>query len=241
MSHGIRISPVPELIEEITAASNHRKALVKARTNLTLQLKAKARGLARTRVQDTGEVISDTTGVVSPEAIAAAEAAYPALSAARDILKAPIAELEKEIKSLVHRLPVWYWAASMRGIGEVSLGAIIAGAGDLAEYRNEAALWKRFGLGLVVHEGKSVCQRRSTDPQLAQVMGYSPHRRALMHSIGATMVRTGGPYAEYYRDQKIKILERYPGLSRVHLHKRALRKMEKKFLSDLYHEWCLST
>lgn len=241
MRHGNEISPIRGLIEGITALSNHRRALVKARTNLTLQIKAKAHSLVHARARDAGEMISSVAEAVPPAAIAAAEAAYPALSAARDVLKAPIAELEKEIKGLIHRLPVWYWAASMRGIGEVSLGAIIAGAGDLAEYRNEAALWKRFGLGLVVHEGKSVCQRRSTDPQLAQVMGYSPHRRALMHSIGATMVRTGGPYAEYYRDQKIKILERYPGLSRVHLHKRALRKMEKKFLSDLYHEWCLST
>lgn len=235
------ISKNAALIDDIKAASQHRKTLVRARTNLTLQIKAKARDIARAQIHETGEItFSKTLVATSAEDIAAAEAAYPALKAALDILKPPIAALEREIKKLVRGLPVWDWAAGVRGIGEISVGTIVAEAGDLSNYRNEAAIWKRFGLGLVVDaEGKTVRQRRSTDAQLAQLMGYSPHRRAVMHTIGEVMIKLGGAYAEFYREQKTKIAERHPELTKMHIHRRAMRKMEKKFLSDFYHAWQL--
>jgi hypothetical protein len=130
------------------------------------------------------------------------------------------------------------WAESVRGLGILSLAQIIASAGaPLSEYGNPTRLWKRMGLGIV----NGQIQRKTTDKELAKAFGYQPGRRAVMHVVGDNLVKANGQYAELYRERKALEQQKAPKLTKMHLHRRALRYIEKCLLKELWQQWNAAT
>lgn len=139
---------------------------------------------------------------------------------------------ENKVEALAKQLPVYEWVEKTKGAGALGLGKIVGNAGNLSDYSNPAKLWKRFGL--------APGQRRSTNKEEAIAMGFNPFRRALMHSVGAALIKTGVDYKAIYDKRKLYETEQHPDLSKIHLHKRAMRYMEKRFLLDLWKHWRLT-
>ena len=160
--------------------------------------------------------------------------------------------LERQVRPLVRSLAVWPWAHAQRGCGEINLAQIEAAAVStfypcLAAYPNPAALWTRFGVGL--KDGKIQRRvagrrdgRRSKAEKVAEAVrfGFSPKRRAILHNLGeCLMKRNKGDYKKLYDERKALETEKLAGEKTVkmHAHKRALRYMEKRFLTDLWRAW----
>lgn len=229
----------------ITELYQRRRVLVRARTSLLLQMNAQGRHFARRRLEASGKSCDD--GVVGkdgvrtflrPEPIdmAMVDAVFPALRVACTAIDDSIKMLEKELKAIVRSRPIWtQWAVDVGGLGELSVAAIIGSCGNPADYRGPAALWKRFGLGFAISpEGEQVRQRKTTDAAMAVLMGYSPERRSTMHVIGECLVRAKKQYYQRYCTEKEAIAAVHPELTKGHIHRRAMRKMEKRLLADIW-------
>lgn len=81
---------------------------------------------------------------------------------------------EGRMRELAKMLPVYEFAESVAGFGDLALGVIIAESGNLNDYSSVAKLWKRLGLAVISGER----QQKKTDKDLALQHGYNPKRRA---------------------------------------------------------------
>jgi hypothetical protein len=139
--------------------------------------------------------------------------------------------IEKDLKEMAKSTPLWPWAESINGFGSLNLAAIIAEAGDdICTYRSVGGLWKRFGLAVI--EGKR--QRKVTDPELAELMGYNPSRRAVAYLLGDCLIKKDNAYVDIYRARKEIELVNPDVKTKKHAHNRAARYMVKCVLRDVY-------
>ncbi|MBI5940667.1 MAG: transposase [Caulobacterales bacterium] len=157
-------------------------------------------------------------------------ATFPLIEA-RQSIEAHRRLVEKRLATLAKALPVAPYVESVRGVGLLSLAAIVGEAGDLASYSNPAKLWKRMGLA-VMPDGTR--QRRVTGDAAIE-HGYSPGRRSVVWNIGSCIVKAGGPLKAVYDARKLYELERVA--TRGHAHNRAQRYVEKRFVRDLWSQW----
>lgn len=160
-------------------------------------------------------------------------------------------EIEKTLTKLAKDLPVYEWAKSVLGFGDLSLAAIVGECGiGLGEYRTVSALWKRMGLA-VINGGR---QRRIAGAE-ALDHGYNAERRSLMWNVGGSLMKAqlrsekddgkkieGSEYSlgelgRVYLDRKAYLRERDQERSKAHIHNDAKRYMEKRLLRQLWQEW----
>lgn len=151
--------------------------------------------------------------------------------------------IEKEMKKLVRELPVYPWAKSVHGFGDLGLAVIIAEAGDLSSYPTKGHLWKRLGLAPLDGKAMSTWRREgglSADEWVEA--GYNPRRRAEMYGVVAdplfrlqTMV--SGPYRAVYDRRRAAAALTHPDWTKGHAHADASRVMTKYLLRDLWREW----
>ena len=109
----------------------------------------------------------------------------------------------------------------------------------------------------VMPDGK---RQRKVEGVAALAHGYSPGRRSVMWNIGDCMVKAGGPWRELYDQRKAyeiatqaangitvcpsaKIPKKNPEafMSAGHVHNRAKRYIEKRFLRSLWSAWRQAT
>ena len=145
---------------------------------------------------------------------------------------------ETRLRRYARRLPVWPWAASVRGFGELGLAQIVGEAGDLANYANPAKLWKRMGLA-VLPDGTRQRNIAGVTAEQALAIGYVARRRSTMAVIGDSLMKGNGdgPYRTYYLAEKERQRALHPELRPIAFHSRALRHMEKRLLVDLWAAW----
>jgi hypothetical protein len=87
---------------------------------------------------------------------------------------------ERKIADRVKALPVYEFMKSVKGFGEVGLGALVAEAGrGFGEFRTVSALWKRMGVAVI--DGDR--QRKHKDKVKAEAHGYSPRRRSQLWQV----------------------------------------------------------
>lgn len=162
----------------------------------------------------------------------------------------------REMGKLAEGLPVHGWVAEQRGISSSMLGKIVAEAGgDLDMYDGPAKLWKRFGLA-VIDGRRQGDPKNKSDAEEWVSHGYSAQRRSVMYMVGEGFVRQGTFWRavydwrkEYERAQAaqrgltvkpagdIKSNEKHLCMSDGHVHARAKRYTEKKFLEFLWVRW----
>lgn len=250
--------PADDLFHLIIETHRRRDDLLRASMRLTLQMKGLCRRLlgGPFGVDNCTEAdkLFRAAGGSGTHALAAETGAYLApLFAARAAIDLPRLQVEKELRLLGKRLPIWEaWAKGVRGIGALGLAQIVAEAGGrLSRFGSVEKLWMRFGVGIDPVLGG--IQRRVPGASA----GYSPRRRAVLHVIGDAAMKAGGPYREIYLARKAfevnkaeaaglkvvparEIPEGTPSvdyMSRGHIHNRALRYSEKLLLRDLWKKW----
>lgn len=169
--------------------------------------------------------------------------------------------VEKDMARLTRTLPVYDFAKSVRGFGDLGLACLVAEAGiPIGDYRTVSGLWKR--MGLAVFDGKR--QQKCRDKDEAERHGYSPKRRAEVwafcsDSMFRAQWRGGdedagivagpiGVYGEIYArrrlrtDPRIEATADLPATDRDkwtkgRCHNDARRVMSKALLRDLWHVW----
>lgn len=165
-------------------------------------------------------------------------------------------KVELKLAKLARDLPVYDWAKSVSGFGDVSLAAVV---GECAigpgEYRTVSALWKR--MGMAVFDGQ---RQRKVSGDAAIEQGYNPTRRSLMWNIGCCLIKAQirsekdekgkkvegseyaiGEYGQLYLDRKQYLRERSEVAEQpmppFMLHKNAQRYIEKRLLRELWKAW----
>lgn len=225
------IVDLANIIAELREQWRRRQSWHRAEKSLTLQAKALCRRLADGGCKKEAGVIYDAAlGKGSHPMAEVALAAFFPLVQARDGIEKHRKAVEKRLIVLAKQLPVAPWVEATRGVGLLSLAAIVGEAGDLGDYANPAKLWKRMGLA-VMPDGR---QRRTTGVAALE-HGYSPARRSVMWNLGACIVKAGGPLKQIYDARKVYELERVE--TKGHAHNRAQRYVEKRFLRDLWSAW----
>jgi hypothetical protein len=240
--------PAPALADTIGQIVEHhrlRQDMVRARQRLELQAQAVLR-----RLLDGDKVAAAKRWAQVKRDPAAPERAWlGAMLAAMEPLEAQQAATERTLAKLVRTLPIHAWAATVSGLGDVSLAGIIGECGGHApgDFRSPAALWKRMGLGVI-----SGGRQRRVAGDAALEHGYSPTRRSLMWTVGECIIkaqvraekdadgtRTGsraiGPYGALYLERKAYEAGRVE--TAAHAHNRAKRYTEKRLLRDLWRAW----
>lgn len=218
-------------IAEIREQWRRRQSWHRAEKSLTLQAKALCRRLAEGGDKAEAELIYKAAlgNGEHPMADVALAAFFP-LTEARDGIVRHRKAVEKRLVKLAGQLPVAPWVEGTRGVGLLSLAAIVGEAGDLSGYANPAKLWKRMGLA-VMPDGR----QRRTSGVAALEHGYSPARRSVVWNIGACIVKAGGPLKAVYDARKVYESERVE--TKAHAHNRAQRYVEKRFLRELWSAW----
>ena len=242
-----------ERLTEIREVHRQREDLSRACMRLGQQI-----GAIRRRMN--GGHVSVAGNGQAPDA---ADFASLELTKAQMSLEVSFRERTLMLKRLARALPVWQRVkgAGMHGLGDLGLAQIVAeciGEKKEGAYTNigdfsRDELRKRMGLAVI--NGKA--QGRSKLDFEAN--GFNPRRRAIMHCIGEAAMKTKGPYRELYlywkkvEEQKAvkegltvkpslwiakqPASERHKYRSVGHIHRRALRYMEKKMLEDLRQHW----
>jgi len=142
-----------------------------------------------------------------------------------DRLKQEEKALDKEIKALLKTgdYPIWEWLEGIKGISH-RLGAKLIGYIDIKNTPKPSNLWQFCGYG---------------DPEDRRRKGYkirhNPELKAFLFQAGESFIKQKNDYKKIYDKTKKKELKRVE--TKMHAHRRAMRKMIKAFLLDLYLEW----
>lgn len=178
---------------------------------------------------------------------------------------------EKSLLEYASKLPKhvvdWVESEQCRGFGMASLAAIVAEAGDLANYDNPAKLWKRLGVAVIngsaqghpagfYKDAEGVEHGRKPAAEEWIEHGYCKTRRSMLWIVGSSLIRAVGWYkTNIYDRHKAIDREKHPMPSKdqikkdlaagrrpmytdIHMHRRAQRYMEKRFIRDLWNVWC---
>lgn len=225
------------LIAEIVALWRQRQGLTRARVRLELQAQATVRMLCRGDKEAAGKLVKlADKGSDDPQAEAARDLMEP-YRMAQGPLEDRLAALDRRLGKLAKALPIWPYAATIKGLGALAMAKIVGEAGDLSKYRTVSAVWKRCGLAVIDGER----QRKVANAEAALAHGYDPQRRSVLYIIGECLFKaqgTGdnsGSYRLIYDASKAKHLAKEVAL--IVAHKRALREMTKAMLKHVTVEW----
>ena len=221
----------PVLVGTIIAEARRYEDYTRARQRLLLQAMATCRSFCGGDKAAGAKLYRAQT----PE-ISVWLAPYEAAMAPLDSV---IKDQKKVLEKLAKQLPEWKWCEGIGGVGPYMLARIIGAAGrPISDYRSPAALWKRFMLA--VDDGKR------------QWKDASPAARAIVWNVGECIIKaqirnpkgedgkpTGdrfaiGPLGQIYLDRREH--ESVTIDTAGHIHNRAKRYMEKRFLRDLWRE-----
>jgi hypothetical protein len=169
-----------------------------------------------------------------------------------------------EMERLAQQLPVWSRVADISGFSALGLAVIVGEAGrDLAAgFRSPAALWKRMGVAIINNpDGSRIRQgglSKNAPPAEWIRHGYDRRRRSRVYVIGEGLIKNNGSgkyKALYDRRKALEIAKaearglqvvpsaqiperrRSEFMSRMQVHRRAQRVMEKELLKDLWIAW----
>lgn len=242
------MSELSELIKTIASLHREHRGLQRAVGDMTRRIKGEERWFARDRILREGGKVTSKFPPVTDEDKARVRSVRARYYLAQDYLEQLRQDVYKKLIEAAKQLPVTATVTEIRGFGVGSLAAIVGEAGDLSKYSNPAKLWKRFSL----HTINGHAARRVK----GVINGFVPHRRAEMHVIGDSLLRSGGPYADLYQARKlvevdkaiaarltilpaadIPLVGKDSYISEGQIHKRALRYIEKALLKYVWRAW----
>ncbi len=134
---------------------------------------------------------------------------------------------DNEIKALVDGLPIVQAMVTVKGLGPM-LSARVVSMIDITLVDHVSALWKWAGYAVV--DGKADGRRKG------EKITYNPRLKKTVYLVGDSFIKSRSPYRDIYDKAKEKY-ERDPELTKMHIHRRAARKMVKLWLSHLWQVW----
>ncbi len=144
---------------------------------------------------------------------------------------------------------IWEWVTSIRGLREGSLAAqLIAQIDDISKFSTISKLWRFAGYG--VDDGR-MDRRPSTTEWQKGKRAFNGLLAAVCYLIGDEFVKQQTPiYSDIYYEEKSKLRQLHPNpvparkgspwpedFTDSHVHRMAMRKAVKIFLSHLWVKW----
>jgi hypothetical protein len=233
---GIPVSVDPIVLAGIVDRHRVRRSLLIAEKAMGQRIKGKERSAATYRLRAQGkELPPGKLPIPTAEDKVVVAQVYPSFFLARAAIEAQRLAEEKALVADVGLLPIMSdWAAHVRGLGPLSIAALVGETGDPGAYATPSRMWKRLGLAVV--DGRA--QRRvAGDTEEAIRQGYSPARRAGVFIIGENLIRSSNVHARAIYDAvKAKEVAK-DGIALGHAHKRALRVMQKRLVLAFWLAW----
>lgn len=163
---------------------------------------------------------------------------------------------EKKMKTLLPQHPWSKYLLSVRGLGTVIASSII-GELDGARYNaieKDRKVTKSDFLGygkdfektsnLWAYAGYAVKDGKAVKPTHGEKCSWNKYLKLACYKFAENQIKQGDKYRKVYDDRKKYEQARQKGvenqmaagLSKMHIHRRAMRYMIKKFLSDINHD-----
>lgn len=150
-------------------------------------------------------------------------------------------DITKEYSKIIRNLPIWkYWLSDITGIAEDLCGQLIGRINNISKFEKVSSLWSYCGLA--PNQGLKKGENHS----------YNHELKNLMFVIGDRLVRYKhrNKYGKLYDEVKKELKLKYPvqvknckengfkkNYTDMHIHRMALRRIEKEFLKDLWINW----
>lgn len=164
------------------------------------------------------------------------------------------AQLERDIKALVRSLPIIGWVDGISGLGEVSVGMLIAEMGDPSNYPHWRMLNKRFGVAPYENRLPSSWRKGYDGPRKLSAdewtgIGYCLRRRMILFKVMDSVLKKENAYTTHCNERRIYEIAKHPefgtgketktglpticmwGLRRAHVY------AAKKLLKDFWRAW----
>lgn len=197
-----------------------------------------------------------TDGVVKLKTVEFPEgsliSSFTELSLVASYLK--IEQDEKEqfsaIGTILEDQPIWTeYLRDVKGVGPAMAGVLISEI-DIHKARYPSSLWAYFGLDTAPDgRGRGRYEEHLRDVEYLDKNGEKKTKKGItFNAWGKTKIlgvlvpsflRSSSPYADVYRNYKNRLQNRpdCKELTKLHIHKRAVRYAAKIFLLDLYKNW----
>jgi len=139
-------------------------------------------------------------------------------------------ELEKKVYDEVGDMcidhPFWEkYLSKIRGVGPVGAALIIGWLGPLSRFNTVSKLWKYCGLN------PGARRRRG------QKATYNPVLKSCLYVIAESLLRAKGYYKKLYDKFREECEYKHPDWKKIRVHRWAMRKMLKIFLSHCWEMW----
>lgn len=154
--------------------------------------------------------------------------------------------LQKKIMEELDGHPIWEnFLSQIKGVGPVIASSLIGEIGDINKFEKTSNLWAFAGKA--VKDGKAIRRKRG------EKSNFNRYLSLCLWKFGSSILKVGtkvgSPYLDLYKKRKRYEKKMHDETCRtiqekgkctapkLHIHLRALRYVEKKFLSDLFHYW----
>ena len=199
------------IIDSVIEFYRLRQDMIRARTKLILQGQASLRRLFDGDKEQAASAWGDATkdevhelrGLLSPYIVAL------------EVLDKQQTQYEKHLIKSVKGLPIYAWARSVKGFGDLSLACIIGEASGYAacdivdrhgavhrkagefysvgDFKSVSALWKRMGLAVLNGRRQGAPGNGATADDWI-IEGYSKTRRSVMWNVGNSLILSMGKF-----------------------------------------------
>lgn len=139
-------------------------------------------------------------------------------------------ELDDDVADLVKDEPIFDELVCLKGIGPM-LSAKIISMVDIERAPTVSSLWRYGGYGVI--DG----QRER--PIKGQRLHYNIRLKSALYLVASSFLKCDSPYRAIYDKAKAYYQETKPDWTKLHIHRGAMRKTIKLFLSHLWVRWRL--
>lgn len=188
-----------EAIDKVVEFYRWRQDMIRARTKLILQGQSSLRRLFDGDKEKSASAWSDA---IKDETHHLRDLLSPYITALA-VLDKQQAEYEKHLVKAVKGLPIYQWAKSVKGLGDLSLACIIGEASgygkesgvfySVGDFKSVSALWKRMGLAVLNGHRQGAPGKGATAEDWI-VEGYSKSRRSVMWNVGNSLILSMGKF-----------------------------------------------
>ncbi len=137
-------------------------------------------------------------------------------------------EADKDIEALIGDWPIVQAMIQIRGVGKLLAAKVIAMI-DIDRADTVSALWRYAGYGVVDGERER--------PVKGEKLHYNIRLKTTCYLIGTSFLRLKSPYADVYYAAKEYYQANRADWTKLHIHRAAMRKMIKVWLSHLWQVW----
>ena len=154
------------------------------------------------------------------------------------------------LKYMLESFPIYNeFLFGVKGVGH-TMASVIIGEFDIYKAKYPSSLHAYAGLDVADDgRGRGKYKEHLVDVEYTNYKGESAIRKSITFNpflktkltgvLGPSMLRSGSPYAQVYKDYKNR-LQNHPDKqewTKMHIHRAAIRYMIKIFLIDLYAAW----